>query len=480
MSDPTASSFSQTPEFHYDAAGKPWYRDGNGTWVPATMAPPRAPQLPSPVFNATPSAPARDQYNFSATFAPPAPPPGPLIDPRLMPLRAKDDDNDDKGFDAAAVAKSRGLKPAFKVGGVRQVEKHKKRAHVSDSDDAPAAKRPGRMDAVTVFTGGTGPTAVPVYGTVIIPTCALDLVEKKRPIGAKGWKSVARSFNKWAKKSNWPTRDEKSLQAKYKGLLRSKKPTGSSRCPPEIKRALRIEQLISERAGTREVSDGAMSDDDNTGASSDSSVEVLGSKKAAKVHTAIARRAPSPPLRRNPRLNAPELVGHLAKAFDPEVQQARDEERSQRSFQLAQFNSISAQLCDAQAATESLCTQLLSMQNRSHEVERARDLAEFKLQLLEQRTVVSQPQPQPQPQPRQSRQGWYEEHHPDLIRVDGKVRYPSNDEKENWPPYGYPRSSSPLLSSSPDLSTNPSDVPIASPSSAGAGSSTDGAVNEAA
>lgn len=237
-----------------------------------------------------------------------------------------------------------------------------------------------------------------------------------------------------------------------------------------------------------------MSDDDNTGASSDSSVEVLGSKKAAKVHTAIARRAPSPPLRRNPRLNAPELIGHLAKAFDPEVQQARDEERSQRSFQLAQFNSISAQLRDAQAATESLRTQLLSMQNRSHEVERARDLAEFKLQLLEQRTVVSQPQPQPQP--RQSRQGWYEEHHPDLIRVDGKVRCeriypdggactewisdPSDDEKENWPPYGYPRSSSPLLSSSPDLSTNPSDVPIAGPSSAGAGSSTDGAVNEAA
>ncbi|KAJ7713091.1 hypothetical protein B0H16DRAFT_1341737 [Mycena metata] len=402
-----------------------------------------------------------------------------------MPLCAEDDDNDDEGFDAAAVARSHGLKPAFKVGGVRQVEKCKKRAHVSDSDsnsdDAPAAKRPGRPKGSSNFNEAD-------------TTCALDLVEKKCPMGAKGWKSVARSFNKWAKKSNRPTRDEKSLQAKYKGLLRSKKPTGSGRCPPEIKRALRIKQLISERAGTREVSDGAVSDDNNTGASSDSSVEVLGSKKAAKVHTAIARRAPSPPLRRNPRLNAPELVGHLAKAFDPEVQQARDEERSQRSFQLAQFNSISAQLHDAQAATESLRTQLLSMQNRSHEVERARDLAEFKLQLLEQRTVVSQPQPQPQP--RQSRQGWYKEHHPDLIRVDGKVRCeriypdggactewisdPSDDEKENWPPYGYPRSSSPLLSSSPDRSTNPSDVPIAGPSSAGAGSSTDGAVNEAA
>ncbi|KAJ7715049.1 hypothetical protein B0H16DRAFT_1701866 [Mycena metata] len=279
--------------------------------------------------------------------------------------------------------------------------KHNKCAHVSDSDsdsdDVPAAKYPGHTKGSSNFNEAD-------------TTYTLDLVEKKTSDGCKGVE---------AKKSNRPTRDEKSLQAKYKGLLRSKKPTGSGRCPPEIKHALRIEQLISKRAGTREVSDGAVSDNNNTGASSDSSVEVLGSKKAAKVHTAIARRAPSPPLRRNPWLNAPELVSHLAKVFDPEVQQACDEERSQRSFQLAQFNSISAQLCDVQAVTESLRTQLLSIQNRSHKVKRAHDLAEFTLQLLEQRTVVSQPQPQPQP--RQSRQGWYEEYHPDLIRVDGKV-----------------------------------------------------------
>lgn len=224
--------------------------------------------------------------------------------------------------------------------------------------------------------------------------------------------------------------------------------------------------MILARAGAREVSDGANSDavvdDSDSDSGSDSSIEVLHS--APKVHTAVARRAPTPPPRRNTRINAPELVNKLSKAFDPEAQQSRDHARSDRSFQTAQLFTVNAQLRDAQATTESLRTQLAALQNQVHAAERARDLAEFKLQL------VDVPKPKVP-----GRQEWLAEHHPDLERVGGQVRServysdggrcttwhsdPSDDEKENWAPHGYPSSSSPFPSSSsslgPPLSSSP-------------------------
>lgn len=183
-------------------------------------------------------------------------------------------------------------------------------------------------------------------------------------------------------------------------------------------------------------------------------------------------------------MNAPELVTQLAKAFDPEVQQTRDDERSQRSFQAMQFHNLSQQLRDAQAATENLRNQLDIVRNHSHEVERTRDLAEFKLQMMQRNSGLA-----PNPK-RQSRQEWLAEHHPDIVRIGGKVRSEriyadggrctewhsdlSDDEKENWAPFGSSSSSSlahPSSSSSHALpsSSSPapsSDIPVAGPSSA--------------
>jgi hypothetical protein len=74
-------------------------------------------------------------------------------------------------------------------------------------------------------------------------------------------------------------------------------------------------------------------------------------------------------------LNTPELVAKLANTFDPETQRSMQEERSQRSFQTTQLMTLTQQLRDAQAATEAL-------RNRLAEVERARDRAELKLELM--------------------------------------------------------------------------------------------------
>ncbi|KAF8175938.1 hypothetical protein K438DRAFT_1847299 [Mycena galopus ATCC 62051] len=361
------------------------------------------------------------------------------IDPRLLPRIPEDEDEDDdvSDLDAPTTSKIRSLQPATKIGGVRQKDKKgKKRSRSSDSDAgdsdaAPAPKQRGRPKGSPNFSGSD-------------ISRLLDIVSQRLPLGSKGWKEVTKGHNRWAKESDRPVRNAKSLEAKFKQLAGMKKPTGSGNCPPEVKGAKRIEDAITARAGTRNVNDSEFD-----GNSSDNSVEIL---------TAVARRAPTPPLRRsspshrrNSRLNAPELVNTLAKAFDPEAQQSRDDERSQRSFQTTQFFSLSQQLRDAHAATESLRNQLIAMQSRMYDVERARDRAEWKLEMYGSG----------------SRAKYIAEECPDLVRVGGKIRservYPDggrciewftdisaddDSEKENWDPSSSSSSGHPSLPSS--------------------------------
>ncbi|KAJ7877299.1 hypothetical protein B0H13DRAFT_2347249 [Mycena leptocephala] len=206
-----------------------------------------------------------------------------LIDLRLLPL-PEDNDSD---FDPPAVAKLRGLKPATKVAGVCQKDKKgKKRARSSDSDcddsdAAPAPKQGGRPKGSTNFNGRDVDKL-------------LDITDTLLPLAAKGWKNVTRDHNTWAEKHDRPLRDAKSLEAKIK------KPTSDPDCAPEVKRAKLIDRKINERVGTRDLGDSEFGGN----ISSEDSVEVLESR-GKKLHSAIARRAPTPPL---PRKSRPELV----------------------------------------------------------------------------------------------------------------------------------------------------------------------------
>ncbi|KAF8200022.1 hypothetical protein K438DRAFT_1823075 [Mycena galopus ATCC 62051] len=319
------------------------------------------------------------------------------IDPRLLPRIPEDEDEDDyvSDLDAPTTSKIRSLQPATKIGGVRQKDKKgKKRLRSSDSDAgdsdaAPAPKQCGRPKGSPNFSGSD-------------ISWLLDIVSQRLPLGSKGWKEVTKGHNRWAKESDRPVRNAKSLGAKFK------------------QRAKRIEDAITARAGTRNVNDSEFD-----GNSSDNSVEVL---------TAVGRCAPTPPLRRsspshrrNSRLNAPELVNTLAKAFNPEAQQSRDDERSH------------------------LRNQLIAMQSRMYDVERAHDCAEWKLEMYGSG----------------SRAKYIAEECPDLVRVGGKIRservYPDggrciewftdisaddDSEKENWDPSSSSSSGHPSLPSS--------------------------------
>ncbi|KAJ7157734.1 hypothetical protein C8R46DRAFT_412595 [Mycena filopes] len=87
--------------------------------------------------------------------------------------------------------------------------------------------------------------------------------------------------------------------------------------------------------------------------------------------------------------------------------------------------TLVGQLRDAQASNENLRMQITILQNQIHQLERARDLAEL-------RREFTQPPPAPLGH---TAAGPRFKNIPDVVRVNGQVKYYSEDEeKENRPP----------------------------------------------
>ncbi|KAF9034409.1 hypothetical protein BDZ89DRAFT_1130633 [Hymenopellis radicata] len=209
------------------------------------------------------------------------------------------------------------------------------------------------------------------------------------PIGLKGWNHVGDLYNVWASDNDCPSREVKSLENKFKQLVRTSKPTGDAYCPPEIDRAHEIEELMNDKTNTRDLNNS----DINSGDTEDSEIECLSqpdsedetsavkkAKAAAKpkpvvVKTEpefIARRSAAPNHLSRPRTSRTEaqtLLTTISNALDPSVQAARDEERSARTFQTTQLLTLSNQLRDAQ-------TQIAQLQSRLLDGERGRFAAE--------------------------------------------------------------------------------------------------------
>jgi hypothetical protein len=149
-----------------------------------------------------------------------------------------------------------------------------------------------------------------------------------------------------------------------------------------------IDELINERAGTRDLedSDFAGDDDDTPDHISISSEDDKDNRSKPVVKVAIARsnRTDTAPPRRTARnANGIELIERLSTAFDPATQQARDEDRANRALHSTQYIALSQQLRDSQANIESLRNQLGEVQNRLHDADRGRDRAELKLEMVQ-------------------------------------------------------------------------------------------------
>ncbi|KAF7375532.1 hypothetical protein MSAN_00441400 [Mycena sanguinolenta] len=184
----------------------------------------------------------------------------------------------------------------------------------SDGDAPPAKTRSGR--------GG-----VPNYNKDDIKF-VFYAVKKVLPQGERGWRLVEDTYNKKAVAAGRPERKMESIRTKYHSYLKKTKPTGDSERPAEVVRAYEIEELINNKASTRDIDDDSndeIDDDDdhghNSGDSSDDDSDVP--KVVEPVRTAIARRAPTPPLRRT-RVPA-DALGKIVSSLDLAVVRRRDE-----------------------------------------------------------------------------------------------------------------------------------------------------------
>ncbi|KAF8182174.1 hypothetical protein K438DRAFT_2166707 [Mycena galopus ATCC 62051] len=341
------------PELSRNTNGNILYRDAQGHWLPYN----------GPLPNQLQAMPehAIQQLGHVPLNAGPIP-----IDPALLPLPGGPDLD---LRDGPTIANAISLKHTEKVGGSRRKGKEradpkgKKRQHASsgsDNDSEPVAKC-------------GHPHGSPNYGKDNV--CKMfDLIVELLPMGQKGWKEVERWYKKWAKQNGRAERPPKALENKYKQYLRQKKPTGSASCPPEVKHPHEIEDLINQRIGTRELSNSEFDDRSENGLS-DEDIEVV-------EHTAIARRAPTPPLPRKSRARGTELASKLAHAFDPEVQRDRDEAHTCRSLENTQILTLSQQLRDERATTENLHGENTILRNQIHDVERALERAELRNEMM--------------------------------------------------------------------------------------------------
>ncbi|KAJ7739510.1 hypothetical protein B0H16DRAFT_1465171 [Mycena metata] len=343
---------SSSLKIHTAEDGSQWVLHGD-QWVRYESQRPHNMEVDSPRHNPYPptQAPVQssgpEQYHFSVrpvlvNMGPPQAPPSHVsdmqINPQLLPLP---NDSDRDLTEPASIARAKELVPASK-----KMKKRKREGspppdpHDSDTDDTPAAPKRGRL------------TGAPNYSKGDVKV-VLDLVQKHLPSGSLAWQEVHRGYNRYCRANNRPKRDVKSLEQKDKGFLKQKKPTGEGVCPPEIKRAHKIEAMINNAVGARDVSDAVV----------------------------ISSDPPTPPA--TTKTAAPELVDKLSCAFDPDALMARERERARHSEQSSQLFILSQQLRDAHAMSETLRNQLSIVQQHLHDAERSRDMAQLELKMLD-------------------------------------------------------------------------------------------------
>ncbi|KAG1868350.1 hypothetical protein DFJ58DRAFT_723609 [Suillus subalutaceus] len=304
-----------------------------------------------------------------------------VLGPAQIPLP----DSPDRDLrDPVAIAEARGKQRQ----GKENTERAPKRARAAedDEDDPRAGAKRGRPSGSNNYS----PTDIQVL---------LDFVEDECPLGQKGWQAIHSKYSEWARDHERPPRKAMSLETKFKQLVKTTKPTGDGVCPPDVTRAHEIDALINERAGTRDLND---SDFD-----ADNSHDDLRNATPPIEHTAVTRATRTDaPVPRCRGAAASELLTRISRAFDPAVQEARDEQRANRSIANTQLLTQAQQLRDTNAVTEQLRTQLYDMRSKLYTVERERDLSQLRVEMMQMHGSAPNPAPRhahPNSAPRHAR-----------------------------------------------------------------------------
>ncbi|KAF9782300.1 hypothetical protein BJ322DRAFT_1111171 [Thelephora terrestris] len=217
----------------------------------------------------------------------------------------------------------------------------------------------------------------------------LDLVEEELPIASKGWRVIGSQFRDWAVVTEYPARTNRSLELKYKQLVRTRKPTGDAECPPEILRAHEIDHKIQSKVACRDLEDGEIADfedgnfldnsDDNMSDSYDPPEDsdegpAPNSNPAPRVRTT---RVKSPLLSqestRQSSSKGTNVLEKISQSFDPEVQSRREADRASSMFQSHQLILLQSQIRDLNSTVLSLRGQLDDAERRCVNADRRAD-----------------------------------------------------------------------------------------------------------
>ncbi|KAG6815925.1 hypothetical protein H0H93_008787 [Arthromyces matolae] len=361
---------------------------------------PMAPTGSYPAFEASVFGPQQAKHTMEAGQLGPVAGSSTSKDPARIPL--PDDDDDD--FPPVDRILAKVARPAVKVGGARvrttdvkgkgkaraEGPSLKRKTPSTMGSEEPESKKPkrgGRSAGVANYTNED------VEGL-------LDIVEEYLPIGGNAWNSCADEFSEWARENGRPVRTAKSLEAKFKQLVKTSKPTGDAECPPSIERAHAIENSINEKAGTRDLDDIDIVDtydepieiSDEDDEEPKSKVQALSGRRAKHIKKSIkaepdatpqliARRLPTDRITstapRNRGGQAHAILSQISSALDPEAQAARDDQRASRSLHTTHILTLSQQIRDLHGTIESLRSRLAESDRERHAAERRADKAEL-------------------------------------------------------------------------------------------------------
>ncbi|KAJ4497682.1 hypothetical protein C8R41DRAFT_865182, partial [Lentinula lateritia] len=287
------------------------------------------------------------------------------VNPASVPL--PDDDEDD--FPPPSKILSEIARAATKVGGARcSVSKGKGKAKATpDVDDDDTTSRKRKRGSQKGRTSGSSNYTDEDLGILF------EILRCNLPLGQRAWSRCADEFNEQAEQQGRPTRLAKSLELKYKQLVKTTKPTGDAELPRNVEDALEIEEMMNDKAGTRDLDDSDIGDFDDNDSESESDKENAPTRKKSKATVKKQSTATGP-----------------VAPLDPVAQTARAEEQSSRTLQATSMLTMSSQLRELQHTTKNLRQRLDESQRDLMQAERRADRAEMRADRLEMMSAVMQ------------------------------------------------------------------------------------------
>ncbi|KAK7444569.1 hypothetical protein VKT23_015247 [Stygiomarasmius scandens] len=207
-----------------------------------------------------------------------------------------------------------------------------------------------------------------------------QILRERLPLGPKGWMEVEGLFNEEAQSTGRPGRTAKSLELKFKQLVKTTKPTGDAELPPHAQEALEIEELMNEKAGTRDLDDeeinevvgGAEDINETEKATPQQNRRRENQENVPFQRTTqepAAPRAVRRPTERSSRLSGNDFLASISAALSPAAQIACDEQNATRSFNASQLIMLSSQVQDLQRTIDNMRTELADERRRAERAE---------------------------------------------------------------------------------------------------------------